>query len=46
MPFIVIPFAVLIGAAIGAVGTTAFILKDHRDGLQGRYDHQREEQKK
>ena len=46
MPFIVIPVALVIGAALGAVGATALILKDHKDGPQNRYDKQREEQKK
>lgn len=48
MPLIAIPFVLLIGSAIGAVGATALFLSKHRDGedLQARYDKQRDEQKK
>ena len=46
MPFIVVPLLLAVGAALGAVGATAFILTDHKDGAQARYDKQRDEQKK
>jgi len=46
MPIIVVPLLLAIGAALGAVGATALILTEHKDGAQDRYDKQRDEQKK
>ena len=47
VPVIVIPLVAVIGAALGAVATMAYIVTDHKDGdgAQRRYDQQRDEQK-